>query len=230
MDPWVIFDADNTLWATEALYDEARDALVAALVAHGIEPIRAEEAQQAIDKELYETFGYSAERFPASFERTLIHFLPNASNEDRLRVKGLAEQVFFRPAKAHQLLELIIEKLSNSYHLGILTAGEHWVQQQRLRHFAYSHHFNAVEIVSRKDASVFDRFADRYNVNRSLSWVVGDSLRSDIIPARLAGFNAILLSVRNWEQIEMNSLALPQGAHRVLDLSEILSIIPLTIN
>lgn len=226
MDPWVIFDADNTLWATEALYDEARDSLVAALVARGVDPLRAEATQQSIDKELYETLGYSVERFPTSFERTLEHFLPNASSEDRARVKAIAEQVFFQPATAHHSLELIIQKLSPSYRLGILTAGEHWVQQQRLQHFAHSHHFNAVEIVARKDPSVFDRFAERYNVDRKTSWVVGDSLRSDIIPARMAGFNVILLAARNWEQIEMNSLALPPGAHRVVDLLDILSIIP----
>ncbi|APG06859.1 hypothetical protein BKD09_00830 [Bradyrhizobium japonicum] len=230
MDPWVIFDADNTLWATESLYDEARHALVQALVARGVDPFHAEEVQQSIDKELYGSLGYSSERFPTSFERTLVHFLPDSSEEDRARVKAIAQEVFVRPASAHHSLEIIIQKLSESYRLGILTAGERWVQQQRLRHFSYTSRFDAIEIVDRKDSNVFVQFSEKHSVDRRVSWVVGDSLRSDVIPARLAGFNAILLDARNWDRIEMSSLELPPDVFRTSDLLDVLSIIPLQLN
>ena len=75
---WVIFDADNTLWDVEALYDAAREKfchLVAELSHQNLKDI--EEYQRETDGTLYATFGYSASRFARSFEETLNHFVPD---------------------------------------------------------------------------------------------------------------------------------------------------------
>jgi putative hydrolase of the HAD superfamily len=230
MDPWVIFDADNTLWETESLYDDARRSLTNILASRGIDASAAEEMQQMIDEGLYQTFGYSALRFPASFDRTLVHFFPESSDEERVQIRSIAEGVFVRPAIAHQALDLVLARLSTHYNLGILTAGEDWVQQGRLEQFTHRHHFNATEIVPHKDVKTFSDFCDRHNVERKNSWMVGDSLRSDIIPAHAAGLNSILVASRNWHRIEMDRMNLPAYVHRVDDLADVLSIIPLPVS
>jgi putative hydrolase of the HAD superfamily len=226
MRSWVIFDADNTLWETESLYDDARRKLTNALASRGIDAAVANEMQQAIDEELYKTFGYSARRFPTSFDQTLVHFFPSSSEEDRAQIRSIAEQVFLQPAIAHQALDEVVTKLGTRYSLGILTAGENWVQQARLEKFAHRHYFQAIEIVPHKDIQAFSNFADKHGVSRKTSWVVGDSLRSDIIPAHAAGFNAILVASKNWHRIEMNQMKAPEYVHTVNDLADILSIIP----
>lgn len=230
MDPWVIFDADNTLWQTESLYDEARRSLSNVLASRGINATTVEEMQRSIDEDLYKTFGYSAERFPTSFDRTLVHFFPASSDKDRAQIRAIAERVFLQPAIAYHALEEVINSLSVYYSLGILTAGEHWVQQNRLRQFVHLHRFKAIEIVPIKLVKAFSDFADEHNVDRKKSWVVGDSLRSDIIPAREAGFNAILVETRNWDRIEMAQITHPANVYRVSDLAQILSIIPVPIS
>jgi FMN phosphatase YigB (HAD superfamily) len=90
MGPWVIFDADNTLWETESLYDDARRTLTNMLASRGVDAAIAGEMQQAIDEELYKTFGYSAQRFPASFDRTLVYFFPTSSEEERAQIRRQA--------------------------------------------------------------------------------------------------------------------------------------------
>jgi putative hydrolase of the HAD superfamily len=230
MGPWVIFDADNTLWETESLYDDARRTLTSTLASRGINEALAGEVQQAIDEELYQSYGYSARRFPESFDRTLIHFFPHSSDEERANIRSIAERVFVRPAIAHHALEGIISRLSAHYRLGILTAGEDWVQQGRLAQFAHRHHFQALEIVPHKDVAAFENFVRLHNVDRKTSWVVGDSLRSDIIPAHDAGLNAILVTSRNWHPVEMAHAKLTAYVHKVADLSDILSIIPLPVS
>src|ERR1700730_4187205 len=174
MGPWVIFDADNTLWETESLYDEARRTLTNVLAPRGVDAAMAGEIQQTIDEELYESHGYSAQRFPESFDRTLVHFFPSASDEERANARSIAERVFVQPAIAHHALEEIISRVSAHYNLGILTAGEDWVQQGRLAQFAHLHHFQAVEIVPHKDVAAFEGFVRKHSVARKTSWVVGD--------------------------------------------------------
>ncbi len=89
MGPWVIFDADNTLWETESLYDDARRTLTGILASRGIDAAAADEMQQAIDEDLYKTLGYSAQRFPASFDRTLVYFFPSSSENERAEIRQL---------------------------------------------------------------------------------------------------------------------------------------------
>lgn len=227
MYPWVIFDADNTLWETETLYDEARLDLAKQLALLGIDESTAVEVQQAIDEELFKTYGYSARRFPESFDRTLTHFFPAASEIERHKIRSIAERIFRNPAVVHSAVMAIIERLRGHYRLGILTAGEEWVQQNRLGQFAYVHHFQAVEIVEQKNVATFENFIGTHHVDRTRSWVVGDSLKSDILPAHAVGLNAVLIATRNWDRIEMSEFRLPPNTQRVHDLSEILRIIPL---
>lgn len=230
MGPWVIFDADNTLWETESLYDDARRTLTNTLASRGIDAAVAEETQQAIDEELHKTFGYSAQRFPLSFEQTLLYFFPTSSDEERAQIRSIAERVFVQPAIVHHALNEVISKLSGHYTLGILTAGEEWVQENRLQQFIQRPLFEVAEIVAHKDVRAFAAFAEKYSVDRSKSWVVGDSLRSDIIPAHEAGLNAILVESHNWHRIEMNSRNLPAYVHQVADLIDILNIIPVPVS
>jgi len=230
MDPWVVFDADNTLWEVESLYDDARRSMVEVLAARGIDRFISEEIQQAIDQNLHRTLGYSAQRFPESFEQTLVYFFPNASNQEREQIRAIAEQVFVRPAVAHEALNQVLTALQASYKLGIVTAGERWVQESRLRQFVYQNQFDAIEIVPRKEVATFVAFARSNSIDTVRSWLVGDSMRSDIIPGRSAGFNCILVRSHNWHRVERASMTLPSDVYEVTDLSEILSIIPVKIN
>src|SRR5690242_11545016 len=121
MGRWVIFDADNTLWQTESLYDDARRSLTEVLAQRGIDRAVSAEIQQTVDEKLFKSHGYSARRFPESFERTLTHFFPGASDAERAQIRILAERVFKLPAIVHHALGEVITKLETSYNLGILT-------------------------------------------------------------------------------------------------------------
>jgi putative hydrolase of the HAD superfamily len=226
MDSWVVFDADNTLWEVESLYDDARRLMTEVLAVRGISPRISEEVQQEIDRNLHQRFGYSARRFPESFEQTLAHFFPHASKEEREQIRSIAEQVFVRPASAHEALRKILTALRRNYKFGIVTAGERWVQESRIEQFEYKNQFDVIEIVPQKDVTTFVDFARAHSIDTASSWLVGDSVRSDIMPGLAAGFNCILVHSHNWHQIETDSTALPSNVHEVEDLSEILSIIP----
>ncbi|MBO4227396.1 HAD hydrolase-like protein [Bradyrhizobium neotropicale] len=215
------------MWEVESLYDDARRSMTEILAAKGIDRSTSEEIQQTIDQSLHQTMGYSAQRFPESFERTLIYFFPNASNQERNQIRAIAEQVFLRPAIVHEALHHLVTILREGYKLGIVTAGERWVQESRLRQFVYQNQFDVIEIVPRKDVATFVAFAARNSIDATRSWLVGDSVRSDIIPGHAAGFNCILLRSHNWHRVETESMVLPSGVYEISDLSEILSIIPL---
>ena len=200
--PWIIFDADNTLWAVEHLYDAARVKMCEYLSTKGIDPSAADAYQRQRDHQLYATYGYSACRFARSFEDTLLHLAADTRPEDVRHVRGLALDVFEQRALLTDGLEDVLVQVSSTYQLGIITAGERWVQERRLADFHLRDRFAAVEIVESKSEDVFRSFAIRRDIDPTNSWVIGDSYRSDIVPAKAAGFRAILLESPNWTPVE----------------------------
>lgn len=223
--PWVIFDADNTLWTIEHLYDEARHLLCEFVVEFGANRDDVENFQRSKDGELYDKLGYSAERFPLSFRETLKHFAPECSKADLTMVHQFAMSVFEREARLEDDVESVINSLKPRFQLGILTAGEAWVQKNRIRLFPYSDEFDAIDIVDEKNCNAFRRFCDAHNVRTERSWVVGDSIKSDVLPAIEVGLSAIHYDTHNWKLVEQDGINLPRGIKRVESLGGVIEII-----
>jgi putative hydrolase of the HAD superfamily len=200
--PWIIFDADNTLWSVEHLYDDARAKLCVYLATKGIDAAVSEDYQRKRDAQLYETYGYSACRFARSFEDTLLYFRPETAAEDVRYVRGLALEVFDQRVEVADGLGEVITRLAEAFHLGVITAGEQWVQERRLADFHLRSRFAADQVVPTKDVNTFRKFCEKHRVAREQSCVVGDSLKSDIKPAQDAGLFAVRIVAANWSEVE----------------------------
>lgn len=206
MDSWVIFDADNTLWDIEHLYDDARNQLCQVLAKEGLDKLEVENYQKNRDVELYKTYGYSSCRFARSFEDTVLYFLGYKGSSDLIvHCRKIALEVFESEPRHNESVEEIFEKLSQKYKLGLITAGETWVQEKRLREFHLRHKIEAVEVVEKKTESVFRDFISKHLVNNHKSYMVGDSLKSDVLPALNCGLNAIWYLNHNWKENENNT-------------------------
>ena len=201
---WVVFDADNTLWNVEILYNRAR-AEMAEYVAQlcGMQSAEIERYQQERDRQLREVYGYSAARFARSFEDTAYNFVPAATSEQVRHLRAVAESVFAQKAELTPDVELVLRSLySRGWYLGLLTAGEAWVQQKRISEFHLQGIFHAIEVVEQKTAQEFKNFCEKNKVDPDRCWVIGDSKRSDIDPAIRAGLNSILVPHENWAIVE----------------------------
>lgn len=222
---WVIFDADNTLWDVERLYDKARNYMCAFLAEQGQNANEVEAFQQRRDAELHAIYGYSACRFARSFEDTTMHFLPWGSAATIRHVRQIALDVFERRAQVTEGLDEVVDRLTEAdYLLAIITAGERWVQERRLNDFHLRDKFAAIDIVEAKNEQVFRNSCGNRNADPSSSWVVGDSLASDALPAKAAGLNAVLLSSKNWSHIEGVHTSCPADIPTIPTLRGLLSV------
>lgn len=221
---WVLFDGDNTLWHIEALYNRARQDLVRYVAQFGAAANEIEAFQRLEDKRLFAKLGYSSERFATSFERTVGRFLTGATPEQLQYARRLALWVHEQPAEIDPDAAEVLSALRGSHNLALITAGERWVQERRLAGFRYTGSFDAVRIVERKTAALFGELAASLGIDVAASWVVGDSLRSDIVPALDAGLNAILIANLNWIEVERDAIR-PKDLRVVDRLGDILPII-----
>jgi len=229
---WIIFDADNTLWDVESLYDRARHEfckyVLGKITGVGenknsyVTPELLEQAQRHRDIQLHKTHGYSSSRFARSFEDTFTFFMPHVPAEALIHARRLAMEVFEQRATPAPGLEEVLIALSPFYQLAIITAGERWVQEKRLGDFHLRERFSELLVVERKTKEVFATFCASNSVLLEQSWVVGDSVRSDVAPAKAAGLNAIHVKAPNWS---LENEVPPEGVVSVERLQEIVKIV-----
>jgi putative hydrolase of the HAD superfamily len=80
-----------------------------------------------------------------------------------------------------------LEYLSASYQTILITRGDLFDQERKLANSGLAEAFDAIEIVSDKDVNTYSRIFSRYEGGPACAAMVGNSLRSDILPAIEAG-------------------------------------------
>jgi putative hydrolase of the HAD superfamily len=223
---WVIFDADNTLWDLEDLYHSARYKLIRFLVNLEFDADEVDQYQRNRDMELFKKYGRKPIRFPESFIDTLMHFKPAPTRAEVDYVWGLGNSVFSRPAQPYPDVAEALSTLSNYARIAVLTAGTKEIQEKRLHQFPHLKFVEAWEVVEQKNYDAFRRFLTARRIEAYHSWMIGDSVRSDIIPARAAGLNTIFVENDNWSAIENYGLSPSEVAdYSVKSVSEAVNII-----
>lgn len=207
----LIFDLDDTLIQTQAAFRHNVD-LCANLVQQAlVEKVFINDIKEVfnkIDLELIKDMGFSKERYPYAWDSTL-DLLATRNNLEISSIvidqlQSLAKTIF----KVNIPLQndtFIIEELSNHKDVAsmtILTLGEKDVQSKRVIDTGLVQHFDNVFITSKKDINTY------LELNEKLSnpVMIGNSLRSDIVPALDAGMKAIHIIRDSWfyDEIEHN--------------------------
>jgi putative hydrolase of the HAD superfamily len=204
----VFTDMDDTLIVNMALYDHAAAQLQGYLAHFGVEPEDVMRAHADVEKTLFPLLGYSRERYPQSFENTLLHFIPNATDDMIARARGFAERVFTTVAGVKPGTMEAIDLLTAQYPVYIVTQGDRSVQQFRVSHLPFKDKLAGVFIVDKKSRETFETLTQKLGYAPEEVVMMGDSLKSDIQPAIDAGLHAVWIEAHNWSAHE-NSIQLP---------------------
>jgi putative hydrolase of the HAD superfamily len=93
-----------------------------------------------------------------------------------------------------------------------MTKGDRDEQADKLKRSGLARHFAAVEIVAEKDPASYREVIGRHKLTPPMSWMIGNSPKSDINPALAAGLNAVFLFHQNTWVLEHAELkAAPEG-------------------
>lgn len=196
----VVLDFDDTLVSTAFLYVEAEGRFADVMASLGFDRQEALDRFRAHDAQQAEMHGFAhRSRFPLSMEETLRAMWPQphhpggCCHPEPMRwmiraVRSIGYSVFRRHSRlkpdCHEALGSFIQF---DYELRLLTMGDHQVQNKRIDQAGIRHYFDAILVVPRKDVETL-RMATS---GRADCWVVGDSDRSDIRPAKELGLRAV---------------------------------------
>jgi len=187
----IAFDADDTLWHNEPIF-QATEAQFAQLLSAYHPPEWVRERLFATEMKNLGHFGYGIKGFILSMIETALDL--TESRIDGAEVRRIVEWGHDMLRQPVQLLDGVretVEALSGRYRLMLLTKGDLFDQESKLARSGLGEFFNAVEIVSTKNASTYRTIMMRHAIVPDRFVMVGNSLRSDVLPALEAGALAV---------------------------------------
>jgi len=185
------FDADDTLWHNETYYTETQEAFRALL--------RPFHDDAWIDARLHDTemrnlrrYGYGIKGFTLSMMETALEL-----TEDRLdgaglrKVLDLGKAMLEKPVEPLPAVKEVLRSLAGSFELMVITKGDLFDQETKLVKSGLGGHFSKVEIVSEKDEPTYAALLQRHGIAPGQFTMVGNSVKSDILPVLALGGRAI---------------------------------------
>lgn len=217
----MVFDGDDTLWISEPLYDQAREAASKVVEENALDPIAWETLQRRIDLQnvLDPKLGYSPRRFPTSCkqayrllcERTGLIPVEEVANE----VFHVAATVFRSKAPLVAGADETLRALRSKAKLVLLTKGDKVVQRKRIAESKLNRYFDSTYVVANKTENDFFALSRMFDTDADRSWSIGNSISSDIKPAHAAGWNTIWIDAHVWEHERKNIDQRPKNTYVV---------------
>ncbi len=189
----IAFDADDTLWENEVLYQHAQERLRDILSPWADAEI--------IDKVLYDTemrnlplYGYGIKAFSLSMIETAVHISEGEiSGEDVSRILDIAQSMLQAEVELRPYVRETLEALSGKYPLMVITKGDLLDQTSKIKRSGLEDFFSITEIINDKTPEAYQAILQRHGIEPERFLMVGNSLRSDVLPVLELGGKAVYI-------------------------------------
>ncbi len=194
------FDADDTLWHNENLFEEHHKKYCA-LLSEFHDARTVEKTLYKTEMQNLERYGYGIKSFTLSSIETAIALTDGAIRADELkRIIDFGKEMLVHPVELLEGAAKVVEELSQRYRLILITKGDLRDQERKIAQSGLAHCFEYTEVVSDKNAGTYDRILRRNKIDVTEFLMVGNSLKSDILPILNLGGRAIHIPYHTtWE-------------------------------
>jgi putative hydrolase of the HAD superfamily len=187
----IAFDADDTLWHTENLFQEVQ-ARLAGILDHYAPHAEVEARLQATERRNIQLFGYGIKGFTLSMVETAIEISEQRiSAQDIHEIVMLGKAMFDSPLELFAGIEEVLRDLGQSHRLLLITKGDLLDQRNKIDKSGLAPLFEQIEIVPEKDPASYREIFARHEIAASTAMMVGNSLRSDVLPVLEIGGHAV---------------------------------------
>lgn len=201
----IAFDADDTLWVNEPYFRQTEDRFYELLSGYS--------SQHSLERELLKTeidnlalYGYGIKGFMLSMIETALKITDHKISAEAIgKILDLGKQMLDQPIELLDGVEDVLQKLKDKYRLVVATKGDLLDQERKLKKSGISHYFHHIEIMSDKDDSNYLKLIKHLDIQPDELMMVGNSLKSDIIPVlNVGGYGVHVPYHITWahEQIE----------------------------
>ncbi len=190
----LVFDADDTLWENNVLFERVIDDFLDWLEHPSLDRAAVRSVFNDIEAANTVAHGYGSQVFLRSLGECFARLQERAATEaelreiDALAVALLEHRVQLVPGVADTLADL-----GTRHELLLLTKGDPVEQRNKVDISGLGPHFRGIHVVAEKNVETYRRLVREEALTPDRTWMIGNSPRSDINPARRAGLNAVFL-------------------------------------
>lgn len=222
----IAFDADDTLWRNEEIFIHAQDEFIKLLTPyHDEDYIRSH--LNAVQIENLENFGYGIKGFTLSMIETAITLTEGRVTGSEIHeIIQLSKSMLSSPVELLPNVEKILSSLKGHFQLFVITKGDLLDQESKLARSGVADYFDAIEIVSDKNANAYEQILQRHNLSAENFLMVGNSMKSDILPVLDIGAQALHIpyhSTWNHEEVADDVLLNYPQLESLSDISQLMA-------
>lgn len=183
----VALDADDTLWENETVFRWTEARFAELLAGHG-DPAAIRARLFETETRNLQTYGFGVKGFTLSMIETAVELAG-----DRLPVAVVREilaeghRMLRHPVETMPGVTETLERLAATCRLVLVTKGDLFDQERKLAASGLGGLFQGVEIVSDKTPETYERIFRQHGTDPAEALMVGNSMRSDILPALTVG-------------------------------------------
>ena len=181
------FDADDTLWQNEQFF-RLTERRLAELLADHAPGVDVSARLLEAEKRNLGLYGFGIKGFVLSMIETAVEVTGGrAPGTVIAEILAAGREMLAHPIEILPHAHETLERLGKTYRLVLITKGDLFDQERKLAQSGLGEMFDAVEIVSDKSAATYARIFSRHGDGPEKSMMVGNSLKSDVVPAIEAG-------------------------------------------
>ncbi len=191
---FLVFDADDTLWENNIYFERAFEDFVEFLRHSTLTAAQIRDVLNEIELANSRIHGYGSKNFGLNLQQAYHHLAEREIREDDLaHVMSLAERILEQPLELIEGVEETLKYLVSRHDLTLFTKGHPEEQRLKVDRSGLGAYFGHTAIVKEKDAAAYRRLVEERALDPARTWMIGNSLKSDINPALEAGLNAVLV-------------------------------------
>ena len=222
----IAFDADDTLWVNETYFRE---------VEHEFAKLLSDfETENKIGQELFkvemdnlELYGYGVKGFVLSMIESALELSNYTIDQSSLqKIIDLGKNMINKPIELLDGVEDTLEALQSNYKLIVATKGDLLDQERKLEKSNILKYFHHTEVLSEKKEENYKKLLSHLDIHSSEFLMIGNSLKSDVLPLLSIGAKAIHVPFHTtWEHEVVEEKDNGHDYHTVSSLVEVLKLL-----
>jgi len=217
------FDADDTLWVNETYFRETEEKFADLLEGY--------ETKNKIDQELFkmemknlDLYGYGIKGFMLSMIESALELSNNNVSQATItEILNLGKKMIAHPVELLDGVKEVLEKLNGRYRLIVLTKGDLLDQERKLNRSSLSNYFHHVEVLSDKNEENYLNLLNHLNIEVNEFLMIGNSLKSDVLPILNIGAQAVHVPFHTtWQHEEVS---VEEGTYAYLKINQLKDIL-----
>ncbi len=187
----IAFDADDTLWVNESYFQETEEKFCELLLPYL--------SRHTLSQELFKTeianlrlYGYGIKGYILSMIEAALQISNHTIDQDAIqKIIDYGKELLEKPIEMIDGVEDVLKELFGKYKLVVATKGDLLDQRRKLHNSGLGHYFHHIEVMSDKQEIDYKNLVKRLDINASEFLMIGNSLKSDVLPVLGIGGHAI---------------------------------------